>query len=284
MINEVIINEFPPFKKDTTLEFAQINLFVGKNGSGKTRFLRELERCVNGNISNGNTFEITKDVGNLREPFYRITEERSSQVRDRGLQTPTTVNAHGKNTQDLFSNYTLSDELKKQFNYEFSSLINRTLIISKGEGKGVYAEYEKNGFERRPNEDGFGILNMIYLYQFPYLAPEKSIISIEEPTIGLYPALSEPFLTILTESVIGKNKQLIYTSHDVFTMLYFINNVRQHSEYKLFRFYEDQKNEINIESYDSKKINDFTSDFFGDFPKEGQIKSLKTLLDTLEGR
>lgn len=283
MIKNITINDFPPFKKGITIELATINLFTGKNGSGKSRFLKELHRCIHENID-ADTSKITIQPNPEYHFSNYIKEERFSQVRDIGLEIPTSTNLEGVDPRGFFSNYTLPNELLKNFNLEFSSHINRELIISREEGKGEYAEYKKNGNRIGPNEDGFGFLNLIYLYQFPLEAKENSIIIIEEPTIGLYPALSEPFLTILAESVIGKNKQLICTSHDVFTMLHFINKIRKFPEYKLFRFSEDENHEINIQSYDSKKINEFVTDFFGDFPTLDQLKSLQTLLKTLDGR
>lgn len=283
MIKNITINDFPPFKKGITFELATINLFTGKNGSGKSRFLKEFHRCVVAG-KDSDTSKITIQSNSQNHFSQYIKEERFSEVRDIGLAIPTTTNLEGVNPREFFSNYTLPNELLKNFNLEFSSHINRELIISREEGKGEYAEYKKNGIRIRPNDDGFGLLNLIYLYQFPLQAKENSIIIIEEPTIGLYPALSEPFLTILAESVIGKNKQLICTSHDVFTMLHFINKIREFPEYKLFRFSEDDNNEINIQSYDSKKINDFVTDFFGDFPTPNQLKSLQMLLKTIECR
>jgi len=283
LIKNITINDFPPFKKGITIELSTFNLFTGKNGSGKTRFLKEFDRNVNANIQNDKTSPMTIQTNSKKYLSNYIQEERFSQVRDLAVDIP--QNFLDKiNAGEFFANYALTDELVKKFNYEFSSQINRKLIVSKSEGKGQYAEFEKNGKRIRPNDDGFGILNLILLFQFPVKAKENSITIIEEPTIGLYPALSDPFLTILADSIIGKNKQLICTSHDIFTMLHFINKMQKFPEYKLFRFYEDGNNEINIQPYDSTQINNFVTDFFGDFPTTDQLKSLQMLLKTLDAR
>ncbi len=283
LIKKITINDFIPFKKGSVLELAQINLFVGKNGSGKSRLLTELARCMANRRNDNKTLDIDKDTPDPHEKFFRyVKEDRSPEIRDMNLTTPIDTSWNNLRPQEPFSNFTLDSEMINNFNKIFSEDFNRYLKISKEIGKGEHATYTKNGIGISPNEDGFGLSNIVYLYQFPYLAPKDSTVVIEEPTVGLYPALSDLLLDTFTELAIDNGIQMIYTSHDVFTMLYFLSKRSEHEEFRIFRFTDD--GEITIKSFEIKETNDFLNDFFGSFPSVGQIKILKDFLKTFDAR
>lgn len=135
MIKNIIIDDFPPFKKGTTVELTTVNLFVGKNGSGKSRFLKQLHQFVENNTKHPVIFTITRQPDSRHFSHY-IAEERFSEVRDQNLEIPSDINLEKRTARTIFSNYTMADELVEKFNYEFLPLIRRKLIIAKKKGKG----------------------------------------------------------------------------------------------------------------------------------------------------
>ena len=74
MIQSVILRNNPPFRRNLSFEFREFNLFIGENGSGKSKMLKMLR----GPQRNGPEFGVTADTPLDGTHIWFIDEKRFS--------------------------------------------------------------------------------------------------------------------------------------------------------------------------------------------------------------
>ena len=77
MLNRIIFNNAIPFEKNTEITFKQFNLFIGKNGSGKSYALKYITRIVSDMIKSNNPYDkenviYEKIINNKKVSYIRM--------------------------------------------------------------------------------------------------------------------------------------------------------------------------------------------------------------------
>ena len=299
MIKKIILYDFEPFKPTSVLNFEKLNLIIGKNGVGKTRLFKTINRIPNTHESIITKYMklcaiIQDNVGTIKKmyrepsldhflsigakalPYYYIPDKRvpySANVNNARLDI--------KKLEDhLFSNYLFHPECINFTNKIYKKIFNRTIDtrkISTNSGSVDRCSYKTNDKLIDPTEDGFGIIQSLGIFQVLFLAKENSTVVIEEPTANLHPSAIVQVMDEILSYADTKNIQLIIITQDIVTALKFFHKISNGDKDTTIHRFEQIDGTTHIHNTDNDTITSSLEDFLGKFPEENDIALLKKI-------
>lgn len=235
---------------NTTLKLKKFNLFIGKNGSGKSRTLTN----------------IAENLG------VKIIDEG----RDLGRKTTYQPYTDLPNSRITSGIYDFDDDSTRSLNEDIKQIFNRTVLNGPYYEQSRIPLYRKGKRLQVPvSSDGKGIAFSRDLLEFAHMRTANSILCVEEVSLGLYPGIVKKFLDILFSRLGEKNMQFFGTSQDVFVSLYFLEkfydenfNFIDNPDYQIYKFKETEQNGIPkliAEAISIENEQTFLYELVGDF-------------------
>lgn len=269
--------------KDFDLDFKQFNLLIGKNGSGKSTFLKLLNQLFSGApaIQNGSlrvkcgdydyAVNYPLDGKPTAMSIQYIPESRY--VSDNIIRTGAiTLPFDAKRPYDRIA---YSDAELDIYNKIISQIFGRTLRAKPTES-GTKMFYVKNERLVEPIADGYGIVNINPIIQ-TLLNSKNNVILIEEIEENLHPAAIKAFLNFVFDISTKNNTTIFITTHSIMTVLEFTKRLLSTAKkYTITRFTETA-DKIELTHLVESNINKSLEDFFGSFPDQEDVKILRKL-------
>lgn len=265
------------------LEFKQFNLLIGKNGSGKSTFLKLIHNLFAGGavIQNGSlrvkcggydyAVNYPLDGKAATIPTQYIPESRY--VSDNLIKTGAITLPF--DTKRPYDRIAYSDDELAMYNQILSKIFGRTLR-AKATASGTKMFYVKNEQLVEPIADGYGIVNINPIIQ-TLLNSKNNVILIEEIEENLHPAAIKGFLNFVFDIATKNNSTIFITTHSIMTVLEFTKRLLSNAKkYTITRFTETA-DKIQLTHLVENNINKSLEDFFGSFPDQEDVKILRKL-------
>lgn len=270
--------------KDFHLDFKQFNLLIGKNGSGKSTFLKMLHILFSGatafksgslRVKCGETNFITKYPVDA-DQFSTVSVQYIPESRyhpDNVIRTGPLGSVF--DSRRPYDRIAYSDTDLKKYNEIISSIFGRTLR-AKPTQDGTKMFYDKNANLVEPRLDGYGIVNINPIIQ-TLMTTKNSIILIEEIEENLHPAAIKKFLNFVFAIATTNNNILFITSHSIMTVLEFTHRRSDDAERFTVTRFKENENNMELSQLNETNMDKFLEDFFGSFPDIQDVKILRKL-------
>lgn len=277
MIEELHIKKLENFRS-TKISFAKYNIFLGKNGEGKSflmKMLTDNSQIANLEgvtiIKNGNEFRANRVNGDNKSLY--VPETRVYPHFSNINLNISTGGFHDIQPSNVFSNLWRDKEFRKKYSIIFQKLFDREVVADVNSESGAHLFYKHGLIPKNPQQDGYGILNHMQLYHI-LLNPNYNEFLIEEPTFGFHMSLVKSFVTDLISEQFNK-KQYIFSSQDLVFILEFIKLWQERDDCKIFKFDSIDGKMTVAEVTELEAIASSMSD--DEFPTVQDINLLKTI-------
>lgn len=289
ILTNALLRHVIPFRH-SELSFKQFNLFIGKNGSGKSSLMRFLSsNFAKGNSQkddpdaelsffDGNTVKIEQGPQDIYH-FYSVGEysKRESVFFPEITALAQQIQPVSDFQQTApFTKLEYDDKLMNEVNKKLSELFGREIRIRSMEQRGRVPFFKKNNEYINPDFDGTGIKTSFPLIEL-LLFTKNTMIFVEEPTAFLHPSIIPDYLKIIFELTTIGNNQLFMTTHEILTSLQFFKGIYEKNDNVSIHRFEDNFGEINITTIDQDNVTGSLSDFLGNFPFPADIQQLKDM-------
>ena len=275
LIDNITIRNFLTFRP-ITLELGKYNLFIGKNGSGKSILLKRLVGVIPHDPNDDliivqNTKETNlKNLSRISDMKY-VSENRPS-TNFSHINLDIGRNHPIEDTSRPLETIWRDDKFREQINKFTQNIFDRKIIDTKTPQEGVGIFYKKNNIDIPPSLDGFGIINSMKVLQV-LLTSNESIVALEEPTIGFNPSITSKFLEYLVKNA-PDDKQFIFTSQDFVLIIEFIKLFKTRDDFKIFKF-EENRNQITITEV--TELESIATDMSDSFPTKEDIELISKI-------
>jgi len=289
ILENALLRHVIPFRH-SELSFKQFNLFIGKNGSGKSNLFKLLSRNygtskptkedsdVELSFSDKSVIELEQNANDIHS-FFSIEvpyQKNSIFFPEVTAITQRIQPASAFSQMEPFTKLEYDDELMKEINKRLSLLFGREIQIRSIEQRGRVPFYKKNGVYINPDNDGTGIKTSFPLIEL-LLFQKNTMIFVEEPTAFLHPSVIPDYLKIIFELTALGDNQLFMTTHDILTSLQFFKGIYEKNPNISIHRFEDNYGEINITSIDQENVSGSLDEFLGNFPFPKDIEQLKDM-------
>ena len=289
ILENALLRHVIPFRH-SELSFKQFNLFIGKNGSGKSNLFKLLSR----NYGTSTPIEKDPDVElsfsdesvikleqNSQDIYQFISLDKPYQKNSIFFPEVTTITqriqpSSAFSQMEPFTKLEYDDDLMNEINKKLSLLFGREIQIRSIEQRGRVPFYKKNGVYINPDNDGTGIKTSFPLIEL-LLFQKNTMIFVEEPTAFLHPSIIPDYLKIIFELTTLGNNQLFMTTHEILTSLQFFKGIYEKNPNISIHRFEDNFGEINITSIDQDNVTGSLDEFLGNFPFPKDIKQLQDM-------
>ena len=279
------------------MEFKRFNLFIGKNGSGKSLVLQNIvkevsevtdtddpslneifEKSINENINkyytkDGKSNIVMKSNDNgVYNKYILISEDSKTD-----MQIDPDIDEGDMTLHHPFASLEYDEDMRSTVNKKFETIFGRKVENKYNSNNRKEAKFKKNNVLVSPQDDGHGILTALPVISFLSQKTIPDTIAIEEPTKFLHPSIIPNYLNLLMELIHKKESQLFITTHDIITALYFFKSFSNGDDnIAIFKF-EDESNVISIYPINRDNYESNLSDFISPFQVETYSKFLKEL-------
>ena len=151
-------------------------------------------------------------------------------------------------------------ELEEQISSIMSNVVQRNIRARLTPNRSVMIESNNNGLWVPITNEGMGSNPLLHLVAQLVLAPDNSLVMIEEPEIHLHPDAQTRLAKELIRFVKTTNKRLIITTHSDQLIYPLFNSVRSNADRQLTKddlviYYFNRNNEGNTEVKELSKDN-----------------------------
>jgi len=232
LVKKLKINKYKSIRRSISLDFSDLNIFIGQNNCGKSNILDAIEIIFNEKKDKSNLFYPEADIElklelDLEEINKYQTDKKINLVlknQKRSINSKNLLEILNQKVKRLdekaFSDY---KQIRTDYNslYNYPSKLNKfkkhlklhfpKIVIDEN---AMDLKYENEGLyegKRRVTMDylgsGFGRIFTILLYIFH---PDYQVVMINEPEIHLHPAIIKKLLWAMKNSQEG---QIFFTTH-----------------------------------------------------------------------
>jgi len=298
MITKIIYHNFPPIRKNEELELEQINLFVGINGTCKTRSIKYIGDW----IKQGN-HEDVGDSPNITVFF----DDKESQLKFE-LQNLSFQAKNGDETSEIFNEvhylipsqqplpsefenrgttsrridgapyglFVETNETSNQVKTKIKELFQKEIEITNVERVGQLPSIIRNKVKIDPKFESTGFASVFRMLIKLHVIPKKSLIVLDEPTAFLHTSLVKLFLDTVLEIVEKNEHQIVFIAHDLSAIMYFMYHFSKHRENLCVNKFENNSDyDAAILKIDHDIADGFLEDMFGVFPTKLDLEMLK---------
>ena len=266
---------------DCDLSFKQCNLLIGKNGSGKSAFLKKLHDLFVDGASPDGSISITDMVfaggvsadditaHHISESRYNAQNNVSKNMSDSGKYAI----PFSKDTP--YDKIATSDDQLSRYNEILSSIFDRKLYATITPA-GTYMVFDKTGGSVTPNDDGYGINHANPIIQ-TILYVKNSVILIEEIEEYLHPTAIEKLLHYIFKFCRKNNNTVFITSHSIITLLEFVKNQSNYVDSYTITKFTERDGTMGLVQLSEHNFDGFLDGFMGNVLNKTEVDILRRL-------
>ena len=266
---------------DCDLSFKQCNLLIGRNGSGKSAFLKKLHDLFIDGASPGGSISANEMVFAGGVPFddittFHISESRynpSKKIPDKNLNSVKYAMPFSKDSPPDKTG--ISDDLPGRYDEILSSIFDRKLCAAITPS-GTYMVYDKTGGLVTPDQDGYGIHHAHPIIQ-TILSAKNSVILIEEIEEYLHPTAIEKLLHYIFKFCRKNNNTVFITSHSIITLLEFVKNQSNYVDSYTITKFTERDGTMGLVQLSEHNFDGFLDGFMGNVLNKTEVDILRRL-------
>lgn len=243
-ISNISLND-PFLVKNTSINLSVLTLLVGKNGSGKSRWLSLIQRTLDPSQRGKNTSLISEVI--------RVQKHR-------GNYDNTQFSTDSRSTS--WSNYSFTEKMKPVVDI-IADIFDREIVIKRIDDQRELAYYKKGDNVFVPiNADGMGISNTVSVIEALYSLPKNSYLLIDELTLGLHPSVISSYLEKILEIANENQIQIIASTQDLACILYILGAIHD-EDIMIYKTTEEPDQKLWITPIEKDSMPSRLIDFLG---------------------